>query len=401
MSEADPAYRTVASPDRAFSLIVGGPFSDLLAALGLVSSDRLPAIRAALLLAGLAWGIPAALAALQWAVDPAFDGLTFFEDSRIWVRYLVAVTLMILAERSTDTHFARMIDRFHRLGIVTPPVAGRFRTLLASADRRTSSRFAEGIMLIAAVAVSVATADLRLVAPGSEWAGAVQEGVMVHSWSGQAVMWISDPLFLFLFLRWMWRFLVLALLMYLISRLPLRLWPLHPDRVAGLSFLGEFPMAFSGLVFALGCVLASGLHGHRDETFVDMGFLQVVTIAWVGFTLLITLGPLAFFSAPLRKARDRAREAYGMLVVRHLEAFEKRWKEDEGEQTEILLGDESISSQSDLNSAMEPLLGMRVIPGGMVGVRSIGAAAAAPMFVAMALELSLDEALKLAIGFLF
>lgn len=401
MSPTVPDLPASEPPSRRFSLIVGGPFNHLLNASGLAAADRLPGIGAAALIAGLAWGLPAALAALQWMLDPGFDGAGFFEDSRTGVRYLVAITLMVLAERSTDGHFARLIDRFHGLGIVTDSVGARFRGLLAWADARTSSRLAEALMVVAALVISFATADERLLAPGSHWAGTVQGEDVVYSWAGQAVIWISDPIFAFLFLRWMWRFVVLALLMFRISRLPLRLWPLHPDRVAGLSFLGEFPMAFSGLVFALGCVLASGMHGHRDESFVDMDFLQAVTIAWVGFTLLITLGPLTFFSAPLRAARDQSRVFYGVLVVRHLQDFERAWASDDSGRREIPLGDDSVSSLSDLNGIMEPLLGMRLIPGGFSGVRSIGAAAAAPMVVTMALELSLDEALKLAMGILF
>ena len=382
------------------SLIVGGPFSDLLGRLQLLSIDRLPGMGAAMLLAGVAWGIPAALVLLQEAFDPAYDAAGYFEDSRTWGRFLLAMALMMLAERSTEEHFARMIDRFHLLGLLPGAVADGFRELLAVADRRTSSRLAEGLMLLAAFTASAGTEQIRWIGSHDKWAGALEDGAVVHSWGGLAVTWISDPLFAFLFLRWMWRFVVLAWMMYGISRLPLRLWPLHPDRVGGLAFLGQFPAAFSGLVFALGCVLATGIHEHRTESFVDMDFMQLVTLGWVGFTLLITLGPLTFFAAPLGAARDHAREVYGVLVVRHLEAFDRAWIGTERHDQEMPPGDSSISSVSGLNDAIAPLLGMSVIPGGLAGVRWIGVASSVPMLVAMALQMSLDEAMKLVFGFL-
>jgi len=41
------------------------------------------------------------------------------------------------------------------------------------------------------------------------------------------------------------------------ARLRLRLAATHPDRSGGIGFLGQYPILFVGVVFALSCVAAS------------------------------------------------------------------------------------------------------------------------------------------------
>jgi hypothetical protein len=57
----------------------------------------------------------------------------------------------------------------------------------------------------------------------------------------------------------LWRFLASTALLFRISRLPLQLAPLHPDRSAGLGFLAIYPSIFSGFVFALSCGVSSSI----------------------------------------------------------------------------------------------------------------------------------------------
>ena len=132
-------------------------------------------------------------------------------------------------------------------------------------------------------------------------------GEVVLSWAGEAARFVSNPLFLFLTLRWIWRFLVWTALLYRISRLPLQLTPLHPDRSAGLGFLAIYPSIFSGFVFALSCVIASNflkelaLVRHSPET------VWFALAGWLAMILVLFLGPLLVFARPaLRGARAGA-----------------------------------------------------------------------------------------------
>ena len=84
-------------------------------------------------------------------------------------------------------------------------------------------------------------------------------GEPVLSWAGEYARFISNPLFLFLVLRWLWRFAVWTLLLSAISKLSLRLTPMHPDKTAGLGFLTIYPGIFSGFIFALSCVVAAAV----------------------------------------------------------------------------------------------------------------------------------------------
>ncbi len=61
-------------PRARFSLVVGGPFHRLLTRLGGMGPDGLPQVRTALVLAGLAWSIPAVAVVAQTLLDEAYTG---------------------------------------------------------------------------------------------------------------------------------------------------------------------------------------------------------------------------------------------------------------------------------------------------------------------------------------
>ena len=85
-------------PER-FSLVAGGWFHSVLGRLGLLQDDQLPSLKAALVLAIVAWSIPAAIAILQSLATTRYSGWDYFDDPTVYARYLVAVFMMIATER--------------------------------------------------------------------------------------------------------------------------------------------------------------------------------------------------------------------------------------------------------------------------------------------------------------
>ena len=72
---------------------------------------------------------------------------------------------------------------------------------------------------------------------------------------------VSMPLLLVLIFGWLWRLALWARLLWLISRLDLRLIASHPDHVAGLGFVGHSLSAFSIVALALASI-AAGRSAH-------------------------------------------------------------------------------------------------------------------------------------------
>ena len=70
--------------------------------------------------------------------------------------------------------------------------------------------------------------------------------------AGHWYLFVSLPIFQFILARWYLRFGLWFWFLWQVSRLELRLIPIHPDRTAGLSFLGRSTNAFVPILVAHG-----------------------------------------------------------------------------------------------------------------------------------------------------
>src|SRR5271168_4475640 len=69
-------------------------------------------------------------------------------------------------------------------------------------------------------------------------------------------VFISLPIVQFLLLRWYLRLFIWFRFLWQVSRIDLKLISTHPDRCAGLAFLGKSAYAFGPILFAQGAMLA-------------------------------------------------------------------------------------------------------------------------------------------------
>jgi hypothetical protein len=383
----------VPEPTR-FSLIIGGPFHASLGRLGLLAADGLPRNAAALVLISIAWGLPALLIVLQSLVDPGYQGGGFLVDPRAHTRWGIAMAVMILYERVADARFLAMGRMFRESGLIGDAAQAGYHAALMVADRRTSSKLTEALILILAYIFSQDTVELRWMTPGSAWAGTFHDGHVTLSWAGLAVTYFSDPLFVFLFLRWLWRFVVLAIMLRNISRLPLRLVATHPDGIGGLGFLGRFSTAVVGLVFALSSVIAAGFYVQTQT-----GEYATAAIGgWVALMLAVFLGPLIVLVGPLNRFRSQMQRAYAGLAVRHHVEFHRTWIE--GRSTESPVSSTDMSTAADLNATVERVYAMRIVPIDRYAVAPVAIAALLPMLPVISANAQLFSALKTLVGFL-
>ena len=384
-------------PTDRFSLVVGGPFHTVLHRLGLTGADRLPTKLAAFTLALLAWLLPALLVIAQSLADSRYAGWGYFGDGTVYARFLVAIWVMITTERYADGRIVILTRHFREAQLFKEDGLPTFQEVLRQADRRSSSAAAETIILAVVLILSGFVVRLPVDLAGASWEGTKVAGEVVLSWSGQTARFVSNPLFLFLVLRWIWRFLVWTALLSRISRLPLQLMPLHPDRAAGLGFLTIYPGIFSGFIFALSCVIASnllkdlGLEGHSQMT------VWFALGGWLSLCLILLLGPLLVFFGPIFAARERALLEYGRLAQQHHLAFHRKWIE-EALNGKDLLGSPDPSSGNDLNETVKVVQEMRFVPIDMATVLQVVIAAGVPLLAVVATQIPLADLVKWIVG---
>lgn len=387
---------TSETPER-FSLVAGGPFHGVLGRLGLLSADQVASARAALVLALIAWLPPTLLVLVQSWIDGDDSARGYFADLTVAGRFLIALGVLVSTEAYADRRFLMLTRHFRDARILPDQSRPAFLRALAIADRRSSSWVAESIILVFGLIWPGVTSSHAIEIAGSSWEGAMVGGEAVYSLAGAFVRWVSTPIFIFVVFRWMWRFLVWTMLLFRISRLPLDLAPMHPDRSAGLGFLAIYPSIFTGFIFALSCVVASsflkelGLVAHAPET------VWIAIGVWLTLNLVIFVGPLLVFITPIYAARERALLDYGRLAHHHHLAFHRRWilGEPDGEK---LIGSPDASSASDLNSSVNAVREIRVIPIDLPAIVQLVVAAGLPMLAVVATLIPLGELVKWLVG---
>lgn len=381
------------------SLLQGGPTHRLQARLGLQAVDGLPTVRAGLIVAAFAWGPLAMLAAFD-ARNWNFQlGSSFYTDFGTYARFLLAIFILIVTERLTDRRLNRLLASFAESGIVGVESRDDFLAMLAIADARTSSGRAELVMLLAAFGSTTASTLHTLQVNPDIWLSAGEGIPGPLSLAGWWLMLVSMPLFHFLVIRWFWRFGVWTALLKKIASLPLQLVPTHPDKSGGLGFLTLLPVMFVPLAFSLSAVVAS--QALQEILFDGATFevLRATAIAWVIFVLVISVGPLAVFSGPLIRLRERAILDYGELVARNNRQAERQLHSEDAERR--VLDASTISAVADIAAGLDTIYSIKVLPVQLWSIVPLALSAIAPMIAVAAVQVPIQTILARILGAIF
>jgi hypothetical protein len=113
-----------------FRIARGGPYYDLQQRLGLLREEALHAGRRAVILVGLAWGVPLVLSAIVGhAIGPAATR-PFLLDLGAWARFFVAIGIFVLMERMVEERLRAHLRQFARAPLLAPdaqPVSSQWR----------------------------------------------------------------------------------------------------------------------------------------------------------------------------------------------------------------------------------------------------------------------------------
>jgi hypothetical protein len=315
--------------------------------------------------------------------------VSFLHDIEVHARFLVALPILIATELLVNSRMRAAVRRFIEWRIVLPEQRPVFHKAIESALKLRNSVTVELALIALVYTVGLLVWNSRtelglwtwFALPGSRWN---------LTRAGYWYVFVSLPFFQFILLRWYMRLLIWFRFLWQVNRIPLNLVPTHPDRCAGLSFLGKSSYAFAPILFAQGAILAGVVADrvlYRGETLQSFKF-QIAS--FIVFFLVVVIAPLLMFSPQMADARRKGLADYGLLAQRYVEGFDQKWVRESPSSAE-LLGTGDIQSLADLGNSYQVIREMRIVPFGLQDISRLAIATAAPLSPLLLTVFSFEE----------
>lgn len=359
-----------------FSLVLGGPLYQLLRKAHLEGDHLELLYRRIFVITAIAW-LPLLLLAALSSFAGSAGQLAFLRDVEVHVRFLVALPVLIVAELIVNSRLSPIVRRFVERRIVLPQDFPRFESAVESAMRLRNSVGAELILLACAYVFGLWLWHGRVEIGTATWY-AHAGGRWALTPAGIWYVFVSIPIVHFILLRWYMRFLIWFRFLWQVSRINLNLIPSHPDRCAGIGFLGKTSYAFGPILFSQGALLAGVVASRVLYKGESLPSFKLEIFGFVVFFVVIILGPLLMFTPRMAAAKRKGSADYGLLASRYVEGFQQKWVFGEPGHTEELLGSGDIQSLADLGNSYGLVRDMRVVPFGLEDISRLAGVTAAP-----------------------
>jgi hypothetical protein len=401
MRTASNIHRSTEPPE--FSLVLGGPLFQLLVRSRLATPDLELVRRRMVFITLFAW-LPLLLLSLAAGKAWGGGGLPFLKDIEMHARFLVALPLLIGAEFLVHHRLRLIVAQFIERDIITEAVLPKFKAVIASAMKLRNSAALE-LMLFILVFVGgyyawSTTSGIARIGTGTWYAAATDDGTQISP-AGYWYVLVSRPLFQFMLVRWYFRLFIWARFLWQSSRLELNLIPTHPDRAAGLGFLGVSSAAFAPLVLAHGVLLAGLIANPIFFAGAKLTDFRMEILAVLAFLLLIVLGPMLAFSPLLMQAKRTGVREYGRLASRYVQEFDRKWVRDGATEDEQLLGNGDIQSLADLGNSFQVIRDIWPFPFGRDLVILLIAFPLLPVAPLVLTLIPLEELIQKLVGVVF
>ncbi len=384
-----------------FSLVLGGPFFQLLKRVHL-TGNRLELVKLRIIvLAMFAWLPLLLLSMLNGQAWGDTLNLPFIEDLDVHIRFLVALPLLIMAELMVHQRISIVVKEFQERNLIPESEIGKFHNAIASALRLRNSYIVEIAMVLLIYGIGYQlvwnqTAGID----SSAWYSDQAIGKGNLSLAGIWFRYLSLPIFQFLFLRWYYRIFIWARFLFHVSKIKLRLVPTHPDDVGGLGFLGNSIFAFMPLAFAHGVLMAGMISNHIFHEGAAILDFTIQVIVVVVLVLCLVILPLFVFTSQLTDAQRKGSLEYGKLASNFVQDFEDRWLKKKGSVDNSLLGHD-VQSLADLANSFNVVEKMQFAPITKSNLIMLIAITIAPVLPLLLTMMPFSELVKMLSGFLF
>ena len=212
---------------------------------------------------------------------------------------------------------------------------------------------------------------------------------------------LSVPIYQFFLFRWAIRFGNWTVFLFRITRLDLEVVPTHPDRAAGLGFVGQVIAPTSVIVLAASSVLCSSIGtqvvygGAKIQEFI-FAFAFFVVVA-----VIALLAPFAVFLPKLVATRRDGLIEYGALATRYAQLFQRKWVGRQELAGAELLGSGDIQSLADIGISVERIQNMKTLPIEFADLRAVLIAALLPAIPLALTQVPLSDLLGIISKVLF
>jgi hypothetical protein len=382
-----------------FSLVLGGPIFQLFRRAHLEGNHLELLRRRIVIITVFVWLPLLLLSAFASPVGHA-GRLSFLRDVEVHARFLIALPVLIGAELLVHLRMRPVVRRFVERRIVLPQDLPRFESAIQSAIRLRNSIPIELGLLLAVYSFGLWFWHNRVGLDSSTWY-ANSGGRWNLTPAGFWYVFVSIPIVQFILLRWYLRLFIWFRFLWQVSRTGLHLIPTHPDRCAGLAFLGKSSYAFGPILFAQGAMLAGLVASRVLFQGESLTSFKLQIAGFIAFFVLAILGPLLMFTPKMAQARRKGLADYGLLAQRYIEGFEQKWVLRDPSTSEELLGAADIQSLADLGNSYGLVRDMRPVPFGLDDVTRLAAATAAPLVPLLLTIFSPEELLMRIIKVLF
>jgi hypothetical protein len=316
--------------------------------------------------------------------------LPFLRDPEPHVRFLIAVPVLIIAELLVHQRIPLALKLFVGRGIVTAEDTPKFRDVIRAATRVRDSALVELTLLVLAYTGGRWIWGHHVALGTATWYASPDGNSLHLTLPGYWNAFVSMPLGQFILFRWYLALGIWLWFLWRVSRLNLRLAPLHPDKAGGIGFLGEISYAFAPILFAQGALLAGVISSHVLYAGESLKSFKVTVAILIGFFLLVILGPLTVFTLHLVRARRRGLGQFGTLAMSYVTDFHEKWVLRGGD-GEAILGTTDIQSLADLANSYAIVREMRLVPFGLKNITRLAVVAAIPMSPLLLLIMPLHE----------
>jgi hypothetical protein len=385
-----------------FSLVLGGPLFQFLRRSHLADDTLMLLWRRIIVISLFAWLPLLLFSVLEGQALGGSAAIPFLMDVDVYTRFLVAIPLLIIAELVVHRRMRFLVKQFLERDLIPDNARARFDAAIASAFRLRNSALAEVLLIAIVYIVGILIVWRRyIVLDTATWYATPSVNGLKLSFTGMWFAYVSLPVFQFLLLRWYFRLFIWLRFLWQVSRIELKLIPIHPDRTGGLGFLAATSYAFVPLMAAHGALLAGNFANRIFYLGAAFPDFKLEILLYIIFLVCVVQCPLIVFAPQLAQAKRLGLREYDALAQRYVRQFDTKWLRGGAPEDEQMVGSADIQSLADLGNSLEVIRTMQIVPLSKEAILQLAAATLVPIIPLTLTMMPLEKLLEKLFGILF
>jgi hypothetical protein len=327
-------------------------------------------------------------------------GVPFVLDFAAHARFLVALPLLVFAQRIVDGRLQDAAEVFISRGLIKEADLPAYEATARGVLRLRDSLLPDFLMLAAAFLPLLIQPEPVYLTNVTTWRTVMAPAADSRSVAGWSFDFVSLPLYRFMLLRWTWWILLWTLFLSRIMRIDLQCVATHPDQMAGLRFLTGVQRQFTVVAYAIGVAVSGVVANAILYAGMSIEDLKTSLIAYGLLMLFLVTLPVYSVTPKLMRIKRKGMRDYGALSHSYVREFHAKWIQGPPPNDEKLLGSADVQSLADMGSSYGIISDMYVVPIDMRTLAYLALPAALPALVAALCSLPLNEIVRSVIGLL-